>query len=277
MTSIFRWIGIFAATAGAAAVLTWLLMWIGGYEADFPCAGLSPSDCVDAQALSLDRTALVATLVGIALSAIGTAALVVTIVYTSKATAAAVEAARAADHAVALARETAGRELRPYMAFDDLTMAYQSGDDGRAISWRVRVEWINTGATPAINVRAKTNHILVEGDLPDNFDFPDRPMNEAVGVVGREKKFRSPTADMTLEQVADVLGGRFRLFVWSWVEYEGFEGPRGFRSEWHSEISLWGVSDPADTELKNESLLRSRFNGTDNRCHRPPPGSLAAT
>ncbi|PWE57274.1 hypothetical protein DEM27_06455 [Metarhizobium album] len=268
MKIVFQWVVTLLFVAAAAAGLSHILLTVSGANAPPPCADLTEL-CMQRTDAAANRSLLIATVIEIALSAIGTLAVVATIFLSAQATKAAVAAADAANLAVALARETAARELRPYVTFDSWSLEYKLDANGGIESWLVKVTWKNTGISPATSVRAKATHDIREEELPTHFSFPDRVGDESAGSLGKDGTVSTCTEFIPVAEIQAILDGSTRLFVWSWVEYEGFEAERIYRSEWHSELHLW--NGPAtNQDLKGSNGLREQFNGSDEHCFRQP-------
>jgi hypothetical protein len=271
-----KWLGIIAICIVATCALAVLLLWSLSPQPVSVCLGLTGNTlatCIAGLDHALGLAVFKITAVSAAISAVATVALVVTIIFTSRATDAAVQASKSAEHAVQLGREAMARELRPYLSQSLTYNNYRLGTDGR-ISFRcIGIEWENVGNLPAVSVRARTNHVLLPGALPVDFSFPDREMSDAVTMIGTGKSFSSPTSDLTLDEVAEVLAGEKVLHVWSWVEYEGIESNRRFRSEYYASYGFFNPSGEANAEAIDLSIyntLQDRFNGCDDTCMRHP-------
>jgi hypothetical protein len=276
-----KWLIAIAAFLLATTGLSALFLWLLGPELGATCRGLTGAaldSCVAQYALAVARSSFKITAIGAAISAVATVALVITIIFTARATEAAVEASAAAKHAVELARDTMTRELRPYIIQAHPNNEYQLDNDGAIIARVVRIMWTNVGNTPALNVRARAHHILTDAALPSDFDFPDREMADGASTLGKDMNFGSPTLRLTLEEVEEVISGTKFLHVWSWVEYEGFETNRRFRSEFYAVITYYSPSGRAVADDKDLSLfvnLQDRFCGVDDTCTHPPKTPLA--
>lgn len=269
--SFFKWLSAFVGVAIAASVLATALFAISGGFSAPPCTEVTDV-CLQMQDLANSRSQQIAAVIGISLSAIGTLALVVTIVLSARATQAAIVAADAANLAVAIARETSIRELRPYVSLTAHQM-YWNSDNDIIHTWFVRIGWRNTGVSSALKVRALTNHIVVDGvdvRLPEQFDFPDRASdNTWIGSLGRDGSFYQGTAAIPVGDIQRIIDGEATLFVWSWVEYEGLESNQRYRTEFAA--SFFVYNGPAtNREIGSNYTYIDRFNGVDHSAFRPP-------
>ncbi|MGO6967800.1 hypothetical protein [Rhizobium leguminosarum] len=269
--TIFKWFCAFAGVAAAAVLLAVALFaFAGGFSAP-PCMEETDT-CLQIQQIANNRSQQIATVIGISLSAIGTFALVVTIVLSAKATNAAVAAADAAVLTVKIARDTAVRELRPYVSFKNYQLSWNT-DDNDVSHWRVRIGWQNTGITAALSVRSSTNHIVIDGPngvLPNQFDFPDRDGKDlAIGALGRDGSFYQGTYAIPVSEIQRVVDGRATLFVWSCVEYEGLESERRYRTEMAGKFAFFG-GPATNKDISSNYTYIDNFNGVDDKCFRPP-------
>lgn len=261
--------GLFAATILLGAILVWLSNGLSVGTCSDPARR---DTCQAARSFALDRGLNIITAIGIALSAIGTVVLILTVALTARGTRAAVIAAEAATQAIDLARTSGIRELRPYLtSIGTWSMHRVDAADLKTIAeYYVDVRWQNVGQTPALNVRASANCAVVDGSLPPDFDYPSRGGSDVVGSTGRDQWFNSATQAISTADVDSVMRGEKQLHVWSWVEYEGFEPGVRYRSESHVRIVYWGGRSAQDPELKASIVLEDGFNGMDATCHRPP-------
>jgi hypothetical protein len=227
-----------------------------------PCK-LNTDFCLDLRALAGGRAALVAGLGSAALSFISTIAIVATIFFAAESAKSSNEAAGAAQKALDLNQRTAEIELRPYVAFGhiELPIIIRGPEQGGRC---IQVNWHNTGVSQARNVRMQASHLVTDhAGLPADFNFPDRGGPEWAGFMGGKSfPIYCPTAGITGEQFNEIVQGISRLFVWSWVEYQGPFSDQVYRSEFHAEIRVW------DSGFEFE-YCRS-FNGVDADSYRPP-------
>ena len=232
--------------------------------------------CAERQSYALDRAMLLSAVVGIGISAVGTIALLITIIYTAKATTAAMEASKSAKAALDIAKESQLLELRPYINVSEVSQTYGLDEDGNICSRSMRLIWENVGNTPALNVHASINHEFFDDAIPENFLFNDNnPFSTHAGTVGKDKQIASNGALISLDKIAQVITGQKKMHLWGWVEYEGFEGLRRYRTEYHCSITFYMSKDPADEKLAMWYIIADRFNGSDETCTHKPKTTLA--
>lgn len=241
-----------------------LLFFSGGLE--IPECTSATEACIAGRQIELDHSLYLASVIGIALSAIGTVALVLTIFLSKQATDAAVEASRAANEAIQLTKESSTREFRPYIRYHTHSMYFWKDASGDIANWRVHLTWINAGITPAINVRTILNSTLAEKELPPDFPFTDRDVNSVAGTLGKDQTVEARSDWMSATDIQRVVDGDLQLYVWGWIEYEGFEVDRIYRTEFHVRLHLSG----SDEQMKCPSTYIPRFNGMDSKSYHPP-------
>ena len=250
-----------------------ILIWLSNGAVAGECAvPASRITCEADRLFVLARGLNLITAIGIALSAVGTVVLIMTVALTERGTRAAVIAAEAATQAIDLARMSGIRELRPYLtSIGTWSMSIVDAADMRTLTgYYVDVRWQNVGQTPALNVRSRSSHLLIDGLLPAGFDYPTSAGSDIVGSTGRDQWFNAPTGNLTIEEANAVLREEKTLHVWSWVEYDGFEPDTRYRSEAHFRIRFWGATRADDPEMKAKIFLEDGFNGMDGTCHFAP-------
>lgn len=157
------------------------------------------------------------------LSIVGVMGLLTTIYYTGRATYAASQAANSARAAVAVAQDTATRELRAYVsAYPDFIYSFGVGGFPTA-----RFKIHNTGATPAHRLNHRADVIVVSEPMPVGYRFPrltvnttppivafpDLPMNGVV--IG--------SVAMTKADIDRIVDGTARIYVFGQIFYaDGF-------------------------------------------------------
>jgi len=205
---ITRWAAWLPLAVTVAALLSGLLIWLS-YGLTGPCSGEAAARalCRDTTSLDLSRGLNVVTSIGIALSAAGTFALIITVGFTALATRAAMKASDAALVAIEHARTSSIRELRPYFAVESYNnvgkVALKDSDERTAVY--IEIRWQNVGQTPARNVRSRSTCMVLDGPLPANFDFPTSDGSDIVGTVGREKGFNAPTGNISITDALSIL------------------------------------------------------------------------
>lgn len=86
---------------------------------------------------------------------------------------AAVSAAKSGKEIVTVTRESAERQLRAYVSINELRMNFFTD------RWNFTPVWQNTGSTPALRTTTGVNWTHFQGDLPEGFDYPDPPPENA--------------------------------------------------------------------------------------------------
>ena len=124
------------------------------------------------------------------------------------------KAAKSTAETVTITRETAERQLRAYVTTEE-SVWKNTGDN-----WCFQHSWHNTGPTPALKALTHVNWEAMDGEIPDDFDYPDTglfPGNEPT-VIGPQHRLMSWPIFIPYGVVDDI---DKRLYIWGWVEYEG--------------------------------------------------------
>lgn len=134
-----------------------------------------------------------------------------TIKLSQAATAAAIKAAQEAEKSVAIAEDTAKRELRAYVSITEATM-------GRPGSLHVSIDFKNAGQTPAYNLRA-----WYAWETGDDVKFDDRSAETA----GSSREL-GPSVEFTIDapinfRTSDIRDGVMKrqipFFIWGQLRY----------------------------------------------------------
>lgn len=167
-------------------------------------------------------------------------------------------------HANWIARDTAKRQLRAYINTGEITASSASKDN---TEWKIQIEWVNGGATPAKTVIGCLRSKIVEGDLPDDFDFPTGQLESGTMVLGPRAKFASHVPrNLTFSEMQTAAAGGSRIFVWGWIEYSDIFSRKRHRTECAFEFcieelpGLWGMV----------FVPLRRHNGMDEGCMKQP-------
>jgi hypothetical protein len=149
------------------------------------------------------------------------------IIVTLLAVIAAAIAARSAQQSVAVAQDTARRELRAYVSGRPNFIVSFSN----AIPARAHYEISNGGSTPAYNLRNAAGIDVFPYPLPKDFKFPDVEVvkdnsvtlfsaSPLQGIISARRVF-------TDDEISRVLSGECRLYVWGTIIYEDiFKNPQ---------------------------------------------------
>lgn len=251
-----------------SALVAILILYVSGYFDPAACFDGRETQCSQLLQLQSSRSQSIASAIGISLSAVGTLALVVTIFLSVRATNAAVEAAKAANVAVSLARETAERELRPSVSLEKYELTWFGGNRDSVTSWRIGIYWVNSGHSTARKIRTMTSHLLLDSELPIDFTYPDRTANKSETSLGNGKSFRMQSGPIPGEDIQSVIDGKNKLFVWSWVEYDGPTPRERYRSEFCARFDFWGTNSADGLSSSFEYV--GPFNGVDEHSFKPP-------
>ncbi len=176
--------------------------------------------------------------------------------------------AEAATAQVAVAQDTAKRQLRAYLTTADLIVAQERAPDGSVMRYRIAVKWQNTGQTPAINV-------CVDGDII-TFDAPPDWSDPRFGVILEPEKqvLIGPGNNIFLRRsiaISEITPLR-KVYLISVVEYNDtfLDTPRR-RTELCTEILFvpnpsGGPQTPFTITTEQDGLM----NGMDEGCLKPP-------
>lgn len=182
----------------------------------------------------------------------GTIAVLISVIFTAWAAVAASRAARAAERSVSHANESMVTQLRPYVSLDRTNFEIHRGNEIE--TWRVILEWKNTGQTPARNVSTTCSSLTAEG-LPEGFDFPDYgPPVIARSLIGPGQIMRV-WVDFPPDQVTRLKAREGRGFAWGWIEYDdSFPGTPRHRTENSFEVVLIGIAADGSPILMSKDV-----------------------
>lgn len=141
------------------------------------------------------------TKVQVILAALGTLALIVTILLNRTATLAAISASKAADESNKLAKSQVALQNRPWI----VSLGWQirgNGEQGAVEAYGFDFQWRNFGITPAINL------VMITAPADSDTDFPNGEPNFTASakrageqVIGPQSNFSSPAVWFTPEQI----------------------------------------------------------------------------
>jgi hypothetical protein len=182
----------------------------------------------------------------------------------------AMKAAHAADRALTHAQLATKAELRAYVGMAKFDMKPEfSKRTRRPERYMIRIEWQNTGGTPARRLTSSTNAEGFLGGLRSDFDYPSAtPLTEAKNLA--PSQFHWATIHVTPQQLMSVAAGACLLLVWGWVEYNDvFEGTPRHRTETCYRVVVTGNPvTGAGVEMRLEPW--SHFNGADEDSYHSP-------
>jgi len=157
--------------------------------------------------------------------AAGIVAVAWSLLYTRKAVEASVRAAAAAEASVAVAQETAKRELRAYVYHAGIKwVSHKSSEDGR-LFWRLHPIWSNSGNTPARQVLAYVEYIVQDTELTAEFLFNMPPENDLAPVsIPAKGDITSRFHNVFADELLAIQRGEKHLYVWGVAKYRDVFG-----------------------------------------------------
>lgn len=144
------------------------------------------------------------------------------------------------------------------------------------VGWDFHVVWENSGATPTqFMVSRKQWMIWPEGNIPDDFNFPD------IGSPFQSKSYIGPKAvidagalQVSNEMLATVADSPARMLIWGWAEYNDIFSPTvRHRSEFCAEVAVDGSLEIEPNDRIKPPfvfLVYKQHNGTGDECYRKP-------
>jgi len=133
--------------------------------------------------------------------------------------------------------------------------------EGNIVGWNVVAIWENTGNTPAINARTSANWVVFNGEMPENFDFPDRHGPGAVTLIGPHSFIYSGVMTLNIEHILAVAASTQHIYIYGWFEYDDtFPESRRHRTEFCNHLVMRG--DPRIMQpMPLEFTVYERHNG----------------
>jgi hypothetical protein len=171
------------------------------------------------------------------------------------------------------------RELRAFVFAkavgvtpNTLTKAYTQvqGTYEVPVSWVVCVIWENSGGTRTKNMFSHVSHDFFDGEMPDDFTFPD--LGDQIRVptmIGPRSVIMSGAFEFKVndQRVADVSAGKKHLYIWGWAEYDDiFDGTPRHRSEFCYELFFVGAF-PVKAQFGHR--MHRLHNAADDDCRHP--------
>jgi hypothetical protein len=114
------------------------------------------------------------------------------------------------------AERTAERQLRAYATVETIN-ATEITVAGR-VMWHFQPIWKNGGRTPARRLFVACNCEVLEGDLPDDFNFPVTN-TQGPTILGPQLTMFGGGARISKADLDRVAVRHRRAFVWGWAEY----------------------------------------------------------
>src|SRR5438445_6626974 len=159
---------------------------------------------------------------------------------------------------VTIGTERSAQQLRAYVCVEIGTAFYQ--ERKKDIKFAGRSILINTGNTPAHNVRFRTQAAILPFPLPQGFVFPPLPANDAGGALlgPNRQQFITHMIDGDFVPDADVegiknLSGGNALYMWGIISYADVFGQAQTTTfchllHWNPDKSVGGVFIPGHND-----------------------------
>lgn len=177
------------------------------------------------------------------------------------------ETRRTADQALEanrIAQDGQQRQLRAYLTFKSVVVSFDEND------WKLQIEWINAGQTPAYHVHTYADWIELESPIPDDFGFLPQPprLGEGVATIGMGiSVFGTCETDFPKALLSAIASGVRYGYIWGAVDYmDAFGVPR------RTEAALWmrveNLTGDGNIVIRWTSV--GRHNNMDGDClHKP--------
>jgi hypothetical protein len=119
-----------------------------------------------------------------------------------------------------IARDTAKRQLRPYVHPEIVVSAQNLDPQNHNFWWNFYVVWKNTGSTPAVESSMVIWPEIVDEALADNFKF-DRVAKDHVPLLfGPNSTLKSADIRISAPDIRQISRGEKTLYLWGWVKYK---------------------------------------------------------
>jgi hypothetical protein len=144
------------------------------------------------------------------------------------------------------------------------------------VGWDFHVVWENSGSTPTqFMVSRKNWTIWDEGNIPDDFDFPDLSKTpSSKSYMGPKAIIDAGALQVSNELLDKVANGPARMLIWGWAEYNDVFSPNvRRRSEFCTEVGINGsLKFPPSDKVKPPFVFQvyKQHNGTGDECYRKP-------
>lgn len=165
----------------------------------------------------------------------------------------------------AIARRSARRELRAYMTW--VQAPHSIDDDGL----KFQIEWVNRGKTPARASNSYADWKFFDGQLPEEFDFPEPAPGDEDGppTIGPgQSLFTSGMDPIPQELIVEVAAGTKRVYLWGAVNYVDVFGSNR-RTEFAAKLH---ASHARETFFDLRLNAIGRHNDIDEHCDKRPEG-----
>lgn len=166
---------------------------------------------------------------------------------------------------LALAKETAYRQQRPYVGI--LELAINVVHDSRTnvcVAAELHVVWRNAGQTPTRQLESGIHYRLFRRrTLPPDFDFPDEGNERSSKHVSLPPGHPLRSVEVvTADDLRKVHRGTHCLYYWAWVEYgDQLDRKARHRTETCSRVDV--LTFPMVGAPQFATTLHTTFNGAD--------------
>jgi hypothetical protein len=129
------------------------------------------------------------------------------------------KATAAVQEANEIAREGMEKQSRAYVYPDGPFPAIRQDHTNQNVEWGFKVNWNNSGNTPALSESMLIWVEVVDGVLPVDFQF-DRAVDDHVSAVfGPNMALSSVYAWVSADDIQKFVAGEKTLYLWGWVKY----------------------------------------------------------
>lgn len=152
--------------------------------------------------------------------------------------------AHAAEQALASMRDTAERQLRPYVTVKQFLQAPVKDERQNVHGWLLQVAWQNSGTTPTRGFRYWAMLREFDGAIPEDFDFTPAGLKDfAGGELGANGSVNSPPLFVTQQQIARIQDGSRKALLLGQADYSDMAGTVKRETRFCVELVL--VNDPS--------------------------------
>jgi hypothetical protein len=152
--------------------------------------------------------------------------------------------AHAAEQALATMRDTAERQLRPYVTVRQFLQAPVKDERQNVHGWLLQVAWQNSGTTPTRGFRYWAMLREFDGAIPDDFEFTPAGLKDfAGGELGSNGTVNSPPLFVTQQQISRIQDGSRKALLLGQADYSDMAGTVKRETKFCVELVL--VNDPS--------------------------------
>lgn len=151
--------------------------------------------------------------------------------------------AHAAEQALASMRDTAERQLRPYVTVKQFLQAPVKDERQNVHGWLLQVAWQNSGTTPTRGFRYWAMLREFDGAIPEDFEFTPAGLKDfAGGELGSNGSVNSPPLFVTQQQISRIQDGSRKALLLGQADYSDMAGTVKRETRFCVELVL--VNDP---------------------------------